>query len=125
MRLTTLLAFVLGVCVLQQQASLPSSAVIASLASGAALVLFTLRMLQVRTTVNVGLIGRFAALIAISCLGFGYAAVHATLRMSDELAFDDEGRDVAIEGTIASLPVKLERGVRFEFDVERVISPEV
>ncbi len=44
--------------------------------------------------------------------------------MSDELAFDDEGRDVAIEGTIASLPVKLERGVRFEFDVERVISPE-
>ena len=32
--------------------------------------------------------------------------------------FADEGRDVAVTGVVASLPVRLERGVRFEFDVE-------
>ncbi len=125
MRLAALIAFVLGVCVLHQQTSLPGGVMIALLGSGAALVLFTLRMLQVRTTVNVGLVGRAVALMAIASLGFAYTASLATWRMSDELAFDDEGRDVAIEGTIASLPVKLERGVRFEFDVERGISPSV
>ena len=112
MRLAALIAFVLGVCALQQQTSLPSGVVIALLGSGAALVLFTLRILQIRTTVSVGLVGRAATLIAIASLGFAYAAGLATWRMSDELAFDDEGRDVAIEGTIASLPVRLERGVR-------------
>ncbi len=45
--------------------------------------------------------------------------------MADELAFDDEGRDIAVIGVVASLPVKLERGVRFEFDVERVVTPNV
>ncbi len=69
MRLAALIAFVLGVCALQQQTSLPSGVVIALLGSGAALVLFTLRMLQVRTTVNVGLVGRAAALIAIASSG--------------------------------------------------------
>ncbi len=58
--------------------------------------------------------------IAVACLGFAYAAGHAAWRMADELAFDDEGRDVAVIGVIASLPVKLERGVRFELDVEQV-----
>ena len=34
------------------------------------------------------------------------------------LPFADEGRDVIVTGVVSSLPVKLERGVRFEFDVE-------
>ena len=125
MRLAALIAFVLGVCVLQQRTSLPSVVMIGLLGSGAALVLFLVLILQVRSTANIGLLARCAALVAVACLGFAYAAGLATWRISDELAFDDEGRDVAIEGTIASLPVKLERGVRFEFDVERVTSPGV
>ena len=88
MRLAALIAFVLGVCTLQQQTSLPSGVVIALLGGGgAALVLFALRILQIRTTVSVGLVGRAATLIAIASLGFAYAAGLATWRMSDELAF--------------------------------------
>ncbi len=45
--------------------------------------------------------------------------------MADELAFDDEGRDISVVGVIASLPVRLERGARFELDVERVVTPSV
>src|SRR4030095_14229372 len=35
------------------------------------------------------------------------------------------GRDVSVVGVSASLPVRLERGVRFEFDVERVVAPDI
>lgn len=118
MRLAALTAFVLGVCALQWQTSLPGAAFIAMLGGGAAMVLLVLRL-------NPGLLARAIALIAIGCIGFAYAAGHALWRMADELAFDDEGRDIAVSGVIASLPVKLERGVRFEFDVERVIAPNV
>lgn len=38
--------------------------------------------------------------------------------MADTLPFAHEGRDVAVTGVVASLPVRLNRGVRFEFDVE-------
>jgi len=118
MRLAVLAAFVLGVCALQWQTSLPSAATIAVLGGGAALVLLALRL-------NPDPFARVTALIAIGCVGFAYAAGHAMWRMADELAFDDEGRDIAVSGVIGSLPVKLERGVRFEFDVERVIAPNM
>ena len=118
MRLAALTAFVLGVCALQWQTSLPGAAFIATLGAGAAMALLLLRL-------NPGPLARAIALIAIGCIGFAYAAGHAMWRMADELAFDDEGRDIAVSGVIASLPVKLERGVRFEFDVERVIAPNV
>jgi competence protein ComEC len=50
--------------------------------------------------------------------GFTFAGARAHARLADVLAFADEGRDVVVTGVVASLPVKLERGVRFEFDVE-------
>ena len=64
----------------------------------------------------------FAAIVGI---GFAYAAGYATWRMSDELRFDDEGRDVAVIGIIASCRSELERGVRFEFDVDSVSTPNI
>ena len=118
MRLAALTAFVLGVCALQWQTSLPGAATTAMLGGGAAVVLLVVRL-------SPDPLVRAIALIAIGCIGFAYAAGHAMWRMADELAFDDEGRDIAVSGVIASLPVKLERGVRFEFDVERVIAPNV
>ncbi len=51
---------------------------------------------------------------------FVYASLAAQIRLADELAFDDEGRDLRVTGTIASLPAQLERGSRFEFAVEEV-----
>ncbi|HVE89990.1 MAG TPA: DNA internalization-related competence protein ComEC/Rec2 [Burkholderiaceae bacterium] len=117
MRLAALLAFVLGVCVLQLQTSLPDVAIIAVLAGGGAVVLCMVR--------SRGALARTAVLIAVASVGFAYAAAQATWRMADELGFNDEGRDVAVIGAVAGLPVRLERGVRFEFDVDRVVTSDV
>ena len=38
--------------------------------------------------------------------------------MAESLVQEHEGRDVQVTGVVASLPIRLERGVRFEFDVE-------
>ena len=47
-------------------------------------------------------------------LGVGVRA----LRMGDWLAPELEGRDVDVVGVVSSLPSRMERGVRFEFEVE-------
>ena len=56
--------------------------------------------------------------MAALLLGFSYAGLRAQQRLADELAFADEGRDVRVTGIVNSLPVRLERGQRFEFEVE-------
>jgi competence protein ComEC len=58
------------------------------------------------------------ASVAALLLGFAYAGLRAHQRLADELAFADEGRDVRVMGIVDSLPVRLERGQRFEFEVE-------
>ena len=44
------------------------------------------------------------------------------MRMNDALPPDMEGRDVQLVGVVASLPQQYERSLRFEFDVERVVT---
>lgn len=58
-------------------------------------------------------------------LGFAYAGWRAADRLAVALAPADEGRDVELIGVVAGLPAAMERGVRFEFAVERVVSPGV
>ena len=50
--------------------------------------------------------------------GFLWAAACAHMRMADWLAPELEGRDLDVVGVVSSLPARLERGVRFEFEVE-------
>ncbi len=50
--------------------------------------------------------------------GFLWATAFAHLRMGDWLAPELEGRDVDVVGVVSSLPARMERGVRFEFEVE-------
>ena len=52
-------------------------------------------------------------------LGFVWAAGFAHLRLADELPSALESRDIELTGVVADLPQALERGVRFEFDVEQ------
>jgi competence protein ComEC len=52
------------------------------------------------------------------CAGFLWATAFAQLRMDDWLAPRLEGRDVAVVGVVSSLPARMERGVRFELEVE-------
>ena len=117
MRLNVL-SFVAGAWWLQQQAALPGTdwawaaalagvAVAAARAEGPAL-----RVVR-------------EVLIKAACfaLGFAWAAWCAQHRLADALPAEWEGRDITIVGVVAALPQLNERGVRFEFDVERVQTP--
>ncbi len=66
------------------------------------------------------------ALVKLACfaLGFAWAAWFAQQRLADTLPPEWEGRDIAVVGVVSALPQAYDRGVRFEFDVERVLTPE-
>lgn len=116
MRLNVLF-FALGAWLLQQQAGLPELKW--AWALGAALVLPLLSRFS-------GITARVTReiLLKFLCLGFGFfwAAVFAHLRLADALPAQWEGRDIQVVGVIASLPQAYERSVRFEFEVERVLT---
>lgn len=56
-------------------------------------------------------------------LGFFWAAGSAQIRLSDQLPLEWQRKDIQIVGVIATMPQQHERGQRFEFDVERIITP--
>jgi competence protein ComEC len=108
-----ILLFVTGIALLQRQAELPPlvwTAVLPPL-----LLLMWLARRERRLWI---------AAMALCCLaaGFFYGTSRAQLRMGDALPPEWEGRDVQITGVIASLPQPYERSMRFEFDVEQVMT---
>ncbi len=56
-------------------------------------------------------------------LGFFWAAGFAQIRLADHLPAEWERKDIRIVGVVASMPQPNERGLRFEFDVEQVLTP--
>ncbi|BAN34939.1 DNA internalization-related competence protein ComEC/Rec2 [Sulfuricella denitrificans skB26] len=106
---SNILAFVLGVWLLQQQAALPT-------------LVWTLLLPLM------WLVSRFLpalprevlAKVFFLGLGFFWAAFMAQQRLQDALPTAWEGRDIQVVGVVAALPATNERGMRFEFDVERV-----
>jgi len=104
-----ILAFVLGACWLQTRAELPAVATLAW-AVAAALLLGALRRLP-------------ATLLAAALCGAAWAAMAAHLALADALPRSQEGKDVSIVGTVDSLPQAMDGGVRFNFRVERVLTP--
>jgi competence protein ComEC len=70
--------------------------------------------------------GARVVLIKLACLvaGFAWAAGMAHWRLADSLPPEWEGRDIELAGVVATLPQATESNVRFEFDVERMITPE-
>ena len=109
-----IILFATGIALLQQQAVLPTLAWAAVLPLLMLLAWFTRGRRWV-----------FFAAMALCCLaaGYFYAATRAQIRMADALAPEWEGRDVQIVGVVASLPQRYERSLRFELDVERVLTP--
>ncbi|HEX3170215.1 MAG TPA: DUF4131 domain-containing protein, partial [Burkholderiales bacterium] len=63
-----------------------------------------------------------AALCCVAC-GIAWAAWFAQMRLADQLAIEWEGEDIQVVGVIATMPQPYERSVRFEFDIERVLTP--
>jgi competence protein ComEC len=113
-----ILAFVAGICLLQQQPDLPPL-----VWSGFLPFLFLLAGMIPRDS-----FARKAARHAVLKLlflaaGFFWAALWAHVRLQDALPPAWEGRDLRIAGVVAALPVENERGSRFEFDVEQVLTP--
>src|SRR5262245_19186464 len=114
-----IVSFAIGVWFLQQQAELPDSWIVALLAAAGIVVLLP---------ASGGSTARRAwqtlALAACCAVGFAWAAMMAAARLADGLPAEWEGRDIRLEGVIAGLPQPAERSVRFEFDVERVLSAD-
>ncbi|MDP2823992.1 MAG: DNA internalization-related competence protein ComEC/Rec2 [Sulfuritalea sp.] len=117
------LAFAGGIWLLQQQAVLPAVAWLAGLVAGLTLCALPGLMLRSGLQESAPAIRRFlvSALLAFAAAGLGFiwAAGFAHLRLADELPAAIEGRDIELTGVVAGLPQALERGVRFEFDVEQ------
>ncbi|MEO8411476.1 MAG: ComEC/Rec2 family competence protein, partial [Propionivibrio sp.] len=108
-----ILAFAVGVLLLQGQASLLS---IPLMAGWSALALTGIFL----TARFPGRLSYLALAFCCSVLGFCWAGGMATLRLADQLPAAWESRDIELTGVVASLPQRLERGERFEFDVEAV-----
>lgn len=126
---SALAAFVAGAWLLQQQAVLPGTAVLAATTCAAIAALSQCLLWGARlhasalATANPG--WHLAVVLVGVSLGACHAAWFATARLADELTFENEGRDVRVTGIIASLPAQLPRGKRFEFDVEATETPNI
>ena len=129
------LFFTMGVWLLQQQADLPVFAW-AWLPVGISL-LYPLSRWRERAWVRgkqngkhieyrLTILARIALIAAFAgTLGFYYAALQGERRLSVELPSGWQGKDIDVTGVIAGLPHISDRGLRFRFDVEKTLTPDV
>ena len=112
--------FALGVWLLQQQAALPDF-------SWAWLLLilpFTFYSSLLRSKKLLARSIRLLLIAALACgAGFYHAAWQAEQRLAVSLPDEWQGRDIEVTGVVAELPRHYERGLRFGFDVEKVLTP--
>jgi len=123
---SAILGFVVGAAWLQMQPDLPGAWGLLGLVACVFLLALAIRRLP-RWTGRPArrAAGSVAALLACGALaGFVWAALLAHHYLREELPEAWEGRDITLVGTIDSLPNRFERGIRFNFAVERVL-PEV
>ncbi len=118
--ITFALGFVFGAWWLQQQAILP--ALQASLVIVP--VFFIVVKFQRSQFQYVAAFQKVSIFIFAALLGFFWAAAFATIRLSDELSKEWEQKSIAVVGVIATLPEVTERGERFQFDVEKILTKE-
>jgi competence protein ComEC len=121
-----LLAFSLGVAILQQQEPAVTLAcrLCAAACSGGDGVrhLFeSRRRLRRRIAYAAALL--FVAL-SVGMGGFFYAAWRAESRLADELPSAWEEQDISLVGIVDDLPQPADRGIRFAFAVEKIVTPD-
>jgi competence protein ComEC len=100
----SVLAFLAGILLVQQMATLPSLAW--------SWLLLPLAYAAWRWP-------RFCLPVLSLCAGLLWVSLRATSLLEDGLPTALEGADLRVEGRIADLPVVSERGLRFTFDIER------
>ena len=110
--------FVIGIAWLQFQAELPDHHILWLLFAGALLVGGFSRWRR---------LSKLSSTLRLICgvlLGVLWASLFALQYLKQELPKEWEGRDLTLVGTIDSLPYRFERGVRFNFAVERALDGE-
>jgi competence protein ComEC len=113
-----LIGFALGVAILQTFSSLPSPAVFGILLVASMSILVAAR----RATVRMPAYARHGLTMGGGLLiGMAWAGLMACLALSDKLDERWEGKDLTVIGTVSSLPVHVEQGVRFQLMVEQVL----
>ncbi|MDO8207473.1 MAG: DNA internalization-related competence protein ComEC/Rec2 [Gallionella sp.] len=113
------LFFTLGVWLLQQQALLPP------FYWAWLLVGFPFALL-IPTRTRAQQLARTLLIAAFACgTGFFHAAWQGEQRLAVSLPEEWQGRDIELIGVVAELPHITERGLRFGFDVEKTLTPDV
>ena len=119
---SAILGFAAGIAFLQMQAQLlPFEGHMALLAAAALLLLACWRLRHAGVRAGWYTVLRIVLFnMAGLCAGFAWGGLMAQYRFDDALPAAWEGHDVVVVGTIDSLPYRFERGVRFNFNVEKV-----
>lgn len=112
---SAIIGFVVGAGWLQMQAALPRLSLILLLGVSGVALLAATRAAWLQK-MKIPLLATGGALC-----GFAWAALFAQHYLAQELPRQWEGRDLTVVGTIDSLPSYFERGVRFNFKVEKVL----
>lgn len=113
-----LIAFAAGVLLLQQQPELPDARWLWTLP------LFVTAFFLPRGGNNWRKwLTMFLVALACAALGFAWASWRAQLRMSDSLPAAWQGVDIRVEGVVANLPDRDTHGERFDFRIEKILSP--
>ena len=112
------LSFVAGVWLLQLRSELPALWPACLLAVPLIALVVALRVRGLRASRLI------VACLTSAAMGFFWAAWFAQQRLADELPALWESRDIHLVGVIAKLPQSFERGIRFELDVERVLTAD-
>ena len=114
-----IVAFVLGVACLQQQASLWPIEILIFL------FLFSLfSLFGVKKYWPITAVARFRQVFIIAIfflIGFVWAGLFATWYLRESLAPELEGKDITVVGIIDSLPHNFPEGVRFNFQIEKTL----
>jgi len=117
----SLAAFVAGDLLVQQWAALPPPQVfvlagfLALLPVALAARLYSHRLSRRRMAATV--LAGAASLV----LGVALTGLRADARLADALSFADEGRDIRVQGVVATLPAAFDGGLRFTANIEQVL----
>ncbi|MBA3757202.1 MAG: DUF4131 domain-containing protein, partial [Nitrosomonas sp.] len=115
-----ILAFVLGTGLLQQQAKLPEIIWTWSLL----LIAIAMASLWRYPSTTLLAINRILLWIFFLGIGFFWAAAFAYWHLADSLPPEWERQDIQLIGVVANLPQINDRSMRFQFDVEQVLTED-
>ena len=121
-----ILSFAVGVWLLQSQDALPGAAWPESSSWTLGLGAFAVGLFLANKFLALSqlVIRRAIVLCVAGVAGFVWAALFAQYRLSDSLPVEWESKDIEVIGVVASMPTFGEHGVRFRFDVEKILTPQ-